>query len=85
MKNLLFLEINKVFVVSEDLDIGESSPGILNLLSCNGLFGFLSDLLFAFPPTPVSPLDLNSSNMVHGESMVLEQASGQRHFVSSLN
>ena len=69
---LLSLEVDQIFVVVEDLNVGECSPSVLNLLCCYCLFGLLSYFALSFLITSPSPLDLNGCNMVHRKSMVFE-------------
>ena len=83
--HLLLLEVDQIFVVLVDLYVGEGSPGVLNLLGCNFFLRLLSDLAATFLVSSPGPLDLDGSDMVHGESMVLEEAPSQRHLVSSLD
>ena len=70
--DLLFFEVDQIFVVVEDLYVGECSPCILYLLCCYGLFGFLSYFALSFLVASPSPLDLNGCNMVHRKPMVFE-------------
>ena len=70
--DLLFFEVDQIFVVVEDLDVGKCSPCILNLFCCYGLFGLLGYFALSFLVSSPSPLDLNSSNMVHSKPMVFE-------------
>jgi hypothetical protein len=72
---LLLLEVNEVFVVLEDLDVGEGTPRSLYFLHRHLLFSLTLDFLPSlFVPSPC-PLDLNRCNMVHGEPMVFEKSS----------
>ena len=83
--DLLFLEIDQIFVVFENLNVCECSPGVLELFSRDGVLRLLSDFSFAFLITSPSPLDLDGSDVIHCKPMVLEQPSRQRHFVSGLD
>lgn len=73
---LLLFEIDEVFIVLEDLDVRKGTPGVLNFFCSDLVFRFLCELASSLlVPTP-SPLDLNRRDVVHSETMVLEQASG---------
>ena len=69
---LLFFEVDKILVIVENLDIGERSPSSLNLLCSQNILRLLSLLLFPLLISTPSPLNLDSSDMVHSKSMILE-------------
>lgn len=79
------LEINQVLVVLVNLNVSECTPCLLDLLSVNRLNAFLSLFPSLLKTCAPRPLDLNRTDVVHRESMILEQASCQGHFVSGLN
>ena len=79
------LEIDQVFVVLEDPDVGEGAPGVLNLLSGDLILRLLSDLATLFLESSPSPLYLDRCDVVHGKPVILEQSSRQRHLVRGLN
>lgn len=81
----LFLEVDQVFVIVEDLDVRESSPSVLNFLNSYRFLRLLIDLLFALLTATPCPLDLDCCNVVHRKPMVLEEASCEGHFISGLN
>ena len=85
MVDLLLLEIDQVFVVLEDLDVCEGSPSILDLLCCHSVLGLLGDLASTLLVASPGPLDLDCSDVVHCESMVLEESPRQRHLVGGLD
>ena len=81
---LLLFEVNQIFIVLENLNIGEGSPRSLDLLHCHLFFALGLDFLLSFfVPTPC-PLDLDGSDMVHSESMVLKESPGQSHLICCL-
>eukprot|EP00354_Favella_ehrenbergii_P003215 CAMPEP_0170457166 /NCGR_PEP_ID=MMETSP0123-20130129/4548_1 /TAXON_ID=182087 /ORGANISM="Favella ehrenbergii, Strain Fehren 1" /LENGTH=125 /DNA_ID=CAMNT_0010720867 /DNA_START=1038 /DNA_END=1415 /DNA_ORIENTATION=+ len=79
----LLLEVNQIFIVLEDFDIGEGTPGVLNFLSSDDVFRLLGDLLSAL--LVASPEDLDGCDVIHGESMVLEKATSEGHLVGCLD
>ena len=79
------LEVDEVFVVLEDLDVGEGTPGLLDLLDCDEFLALDWHLLLLFLEAPPRPLDLDRSNVVHGKAVVLEQSASQSHLVSGLD
>ena len=83
--HLLLLEVDQVLVVLEDLDISECAPGILNFFCCNDVFRFLGYLLSPLLVASPCPLNLDRSDMVHGEAMVLEKTSSEGHLVRCLD
>ena len=83
--DLLFLEIDQILVVVEDLDVGECPPCILYFLGCNGFLVFFCDLALPLLVASPSPLNLNRCYMVHCKSVVLEQPPCQWHLVGRLN
>ena len=83
--NLLLLEVDQVLVVLEDLDVCEAAPGVLNLLSGELVLRFLSDLATLFLEAAPGPLDLDGSDVVHGEPVVFEKSTSQRHLVGGLD
>ena len=83
--HLLFFEVYQLFVVFEDAYISEGSPSLLDLLCREILLCLLWYLLLAREETTPSPLDLDSSDMIHCEAMVLEKTSCQSHLISCLN
>ena len=85
MIHLLFFEVDEILIVVEDPNICESSPGILYFFCCNRLAGLLKSLLFTLLECPPSPLDLDCSNVVHRESVILEQSASERHLVCRLD
>ena len=68
----LLFKVDQIFVILIDLDVCEGTPGCLNLLSSNLLFGLLINLLATFLVTAPRPLNLYGSDMVHGKAMVFE-------------
>ena len=85
MIDLLLLEINQIFVVKVNPHIREASPRLLNLLSRNRLLRFLCLLLPPLQASTPRPLNLDSTNVVHGKSVILKQPSSQTHLISRLN
>ena len=81
----LLLKVNQVFVVLEDLDISEGSPGVLDFFCGHLVFGFLGELAPSLLIAAPRPLDLDSGDVIHGEAMVLEQAPSQRHLIRCLD
>ena len=81
----LLLKVDQIFIILVDLDVGKGPPGILNLLGSHGILGLLSYLSSSFLVAAPSPLDLNGGDMVHRESMILEESSRQRHLVRCLD
>ena len=79
------LKVDKIFVVAEDLDVREGSPCVLNLFCRDCGLGFLRDLATTLLEATPGPLNLNCSDVIHRESMVLEEAPCQRHFVCGLD
>jgi len=82
---LLLFEVDKVLVVLEDADVGEGAPGPLDLLDCYHLFAFSGDLLLALKEPSPGPLNLDRRDVVHRETMVLEQTPRQGHLVGRLD
>jgi hypothetical protein len=81
----LFLEINQIFVIPVDPNIGVRSPGPLDFLGGQLVLGFEFHLLFTFEVASPGPLDLNGSNMVHGKPVIFEKSPGQGHLIGRLN
>ena len=79
------LEVDQVFVIAEDLDVGVCTPGFLNSFSCNLVLRLLHFLLFAFEESTPRPLNLDGGNVVHSESMILEKTSSKTHLIRSLD
>lgn len=78
-------KVYQVFVVLVDVHVRESSPGFLDFLSSDILLALLLLLaLFLEVRTP-GPLNLNGTDMVHSETVVLKKSSCQTHFVRCLN
>jgi hypothetical protein len=84
-ENLLLLEVDQVLIVKVNTHICERSPCFLKLFSRESLLAFLSLLAAALQACSPCPLNLDRTNVVHCETMVLEQASCQTHFVSGLD
>jgi len=78
-------EIDEVFIVLKDLDICEGTPGVLNFFSSDLVFRLLCELASSLLVPAPSPLDLNRRDVIHSETMVLEQASGQGHLIRRLD
>lgn len=76
-EDLLFFEVDQVFVIFENPDVSEGAPGILDFLSGHSLARFLHNFFLFFLVGPPCPLDLDCCNMVHGKSMVLEKPPGE--------
>ena len=57
----------------------------MNFLGRDCVLRFLCDLPFAFLVASPRPLDLDGGDMVHGESMIFEKSSSQRHFIGGLD
>ena len=74
---LLSLEVDQIFVVVEDLHICEATPSSLDFLSGKNVLRFLVLFLLSLLVTSPCPLDLNSCDMVHGESVILEESPRQ--------
>lgn len=83
-KFLLLFEVDQVFIVLEDLNIGKSSPRSLYLLHCHLFFTLGLNFLLSFFVAAPCPLDLDGSDMIHGESMILEESPGQSHLIRCL-
>lgn len=81
----LFPEINEVFVVFVNSDVGKGPPSSLDFLNRNLVFGLEFQLLLSLHEPSPCPLNLNGCNMVHGESVVLKQPPRQRHLVGRLD
>lgn len=81
----LLLEIDQIFVVVEDFDVCEGAPGVLNLLSGDLVLRLLCDLASMLLIATPGPLDLNRGDMIHRESMVLEEAPCEGHLVGCLD
>ena len=81
---LLFFEVDKILVIVENLNIGERAPGSLDLLSSQNVLRLLRLFLLPLLVAAPGPLNLDSSNMVHGKSVILKESSSKRHLVSSL-
>ena len=82
--HLLFLEVDEVLVVVEDLDVGEGAPGVLDLLGGDGVLGLLVNLALALEVAAPGPLDLDGRDVVHRKAMVLKEAARQGHLVRRL-
>lgn len=82
---LLLLEVNQVLVIQIDTHISEGAPCFLNFLGRNNFLGLLSLFApFLETGTP-GPLNLDSADVIHGESVILEQPSCEGHLVCSLD
>lgn len=81
----LLLEVNKIFVVLEDLDVCEGSPGVLDFLCCHDLFRFLCHFTAALLVATPGPLDLDGRDMVHSEPMIFEETPCKGHLVGRLD
>ena len=79
------LEVNQVFVISVDPHVCVRSPSSLDFLSGKLIFCFQFHFFLAFKIASPGPLNLNSSNMVHRKSVVLEKSSCERHLVGCLD
>ena len=79
------LEVDQIFVVLKDLDVSEGAPSMLDLFSGDNLLRLLSHLSATLLIASPRPLDLDCSNVVHGESMILEESSCERHLVCCLD
>jgi hypothetical protein len=82
---LLLFEVYQVFVILVYSNIRECSPALLNLLSGYILFTLLLLLSLSLQVSSPCPLNLDSSNVVHRETVVLKKPSGQTHLICSLN
>lgn len=81
----LVFEVDEIFVISVDPHVGVRSPSPLDLLRSHLILGFELDLFLALKISSPGPLDLDGSNMVHGESVIFEKPSSQGHFVGGLD
>mmetsp|Transcript_15748 Transcript_15748/g.24228 ORF Transcript_15748/g.24228 Transcript_15748/m.24228 type:complete len:511 (-) Transcript_15748:12-1544(-) len=81
----LVAEVNQVLVVFVNTNISVGTPGSLDLLSHLLVLCFKLDFLLPLKVPSPRPLDLDSCNVVHRESVVLEQTTRQGHFISSLD
>lgn len=85
MRGAFVPKVNEVLIVKVDADVSERAPSFLDFLGGDRLFALLS----LFSPTldagTPCPLDLNGSDVVHREPMVLEETASERHFVRCLN
>ena len=81
----LVLEVDEVLVVFVNAHVCVATPGFLNFLRSNDVLGLQLHSLLALYITSPRPLYLNSGNMIHGEAVILEQSSRQRHLVRCLN
>jgi len=79
------LEVNQIFVVTEDLDIGKASPGTLDFFRANYVLRFLVLLSLLKNGCSPGPLNLDSCNMVHGKSVVLEKSPSKTHLIGGLD
>ena len=79
------LEINKIFVIPVDSNVGVGSPGSLNFLGSELVLGLELYLLLPLQVASPRPLNLDGSDVIHGKSVVLEKSPGQRHLVGSLD
>ena len=78
------LKIDQIFVIFKNLHIRKLSPSSLNFLCCNFFDWFLRNLFLFLSIITVSPLNLDSSNMVHWKNMIFVKSSSQTHFKSRL-
>ena len=85
MRIPLLLEVNEVFVIHVNPDIGERAPCLLNPFASNGFLALRCALASFLQACSPGPLDLDGADMVHGKPMVLEQSSRQTHLVRGLN
>lgn len=65
-------EVNQVLVVTVDAHISEGAPGALDLLSRHLVLSLQFDFFLAIEEATPGPLNLDSGDMVHRESVVLE-------------
>ena len=79
------LEVDQVFIVTVDAHVSVRAPSSLDLLGSQGVLRFELDLLLPLDVASPSPLNLDSSYVVHGEAMVFEQPPSQTHLVSCLD
>ena len=79
------LEVDQIFVISVNSNVGVGSPSSLDLFSSELIFGLEFNLLFSLEITSPSPLNLDCCNVVHRKSMIFEKSSRKRHFVCGLN
>ena len=73
----LMLEINEVLIVAVNPNIGVRSPRPDNFLNSELVLGLQLYLLFPLEVASPGPLDLNGGDVVHRETVVLEQAASQ--------
>lgn len=81
----LVLEIDKIFVIPIDPNVGVRSPGSLDLLCSQLVLGLQLNLLLSLEVASPCPLDLDSCDVVHCESVIFEKSSGQGHLVCRLD
>lgn len=82
---LLLFEVNKVFVILVNSDVRECSPALLNLLSGDIFLTLLLLLSLSLQVCSPCPLNLNRSNVVHREAVVLKKSSCQTHLICCLD
>ena len=78
-------KVDKIFIILIDPYVGVTSPSSLDHLVSKNIFGLELNLLLPLYETPPSPLNLNGSNVIHGESVIFKQPPSQTHFISSLD
>jgi len=81
---LLLLKVDEILVVPVNSHVGKRSPMFLYFFNCYFFFALLLLFTFLLKIGPPRPLNLDSSDVVHGEAMVFEKSPSKTHLVSRL-